>query len=190
MNAPFPVPESLPRHKFTHDEVLDLTAQGLVPKRAVLLDGEIYDMPEDGFNHISVTMRLARHVMVTLDPAAYFVGVQTSLRLSKHNVPSPDIYVLAGALPNSDVPPDQILLVIEVADSSLRDDLAASASRYARHGVRDFWVVDVNAREIHIHRTPKDGAYPPPVRVSADAAASPLLIPGLAIVLDHVAPAA
>jgi Uma2 family endonuclease len=66
--------------------------------------------------------------------------------------------VLGGRLPDGDVPPDKIVLVIEVADTSLKDDLPDSASRYARHGVRDYWVVDVNARAILVHRDPAEGA--------------------------------
>jgi Uma2 family endonuclease len=49
--------------------------------------------------------------------------------------------------------------VIEVADSSLKDDLTDAASRYARHRVGEYWVVDVANRKTHIHRNPHDGAY-------------------------------
>jgi Uma2 family endonuclease len=183
MNKPFPAPAQLERHKFSVDDVLEMTALGLVDKRAELLDGEVFDVPEDGYRHISLTMPLARHLMSVLG-IEYFVGVQTTLRLSKHNGPSPDIYVLKGALPRGDVPSEQILLVIEVADTSLKDDLTDSASRYARHGVRDYWVVDANAREIHVHRDPKDGAYPKPRTLKASEPAAALLIPELAITLD------
>lgn len=186
MNAPFPTPTALQRHKFTIDEVLEMTALGLVDKRAELLDGEIFDVPEDGFQHISVTMPLAQHIMVALHGKGYFVGVQTTLRLSKHNGPSPDIYVLAGGLPRGDIPSDRIVLVIEVADTSLKDDLTDSASRYARHGVREYWVVDVNARAIHVHREPKDGAYPPPRTFRASETLSALLVPELSVTLNNL----
>ena len=186
MNAPFPTPSQLERHRFTIDDVLKMTAQGLIDKRTELLDGEIYDMPSDGDAHIEFTMRLAQQAMATLLGKPYFVGVQTTLRLSTHNAPSPDIYVLAGGAPKGEIPSDRILLVIEVADTSLADDLKDSASRYARHGVRDYWVVDVNARAIHVHRDPKGGAYPPPRKLNASETVAALLIPGLTVTLDSL----
>jgi len=186
MNVAFPAPSQLERHKFTVDDVLEMTALGLIDKRAELLDGEIFDVPEDGFQHISVAMPLAQHIMATLYGKSYFVGVQTTLRLSKHNAPSPDIYVLAGGLPKGDVLADRILLVIEVADTSLKDDLTDSASRYARHGVRDYWVIDVNERVTYVHREPKDGAYPTPKRVEAQTSIAPLLVPELSITLSTI----
>lgn len=184
MNAPFAAPSQLERHKFAVDDVLEMTALGLVDKRAVLLDGEVYDMPADGDLHIEITMALAQRIGATLLDKPYFVGVQTTLRLSKHNAPSPDIYVLAGGPPKGEIAADRILLVIEVADTSLKDDLTDSASRYARHGVRDYWVVDANERAIHVHRDPKDGAYPAPRRFEASETVAPLLIPELSIALD------
>ncbi|MGD9966930.1 MAG: Uma2 family endonuclease [Hyphomonadaceae bacterium] len=185
MNVAFPTPSQLERHKFTVDDVLEMTARGLIDKRAELLDGEIFDVPEDGYRHISVTMPLARYLMSVLDQD-YFIGVQTTLRLSPHNGPSPDIYVLKGDLPKGDVSADRILLIIEVADTSLKDDLTDSASRYARHGVRDYWVVDANARVTHVHRDPKDGAYAAPHKLAADEAVIALLIPKLSITLANI----
>jgi Uma2 family endonuclease len=189
MNAPFPAPKAIERHKFTIEDVLDMTASGLIPKRAVLLDGEIYDMPSDGDRHIEFAMQLARRIMRSLDESQYLVGVQTTLRLGKHNAPSPDVYVLAGGPPVGDIPADRILLVMEVADTSLDDNLTDSASRYARHAVRDYWVVDVKRRVIHVHREPKDGAYPPPQVIEGGAKLQALLIPELALALDEVVPA-
>lgn len=185
MNAPFATPSQLERHRFTNDDVLEMTALGLIDKRAELLDGEIFDVPEDGYRHISLTMPLARYIMSVLS-IEYFIGVQTTLRLSQHNGPSPDMYVLRAPFRKGDVPAEQILLVIEVADTSLKDDLTDSASRYARHGVRDYWVIDANARVIHVHRDPKDGAYPKPREIEAHQSAAPLLIPELSVSLNQI----
>lgn len=186
MNAPSPTPAQLERHKFTVDDVLEMTALGLIDKRTELLDGEIYDMPSDGDLHIEFAMALARWLAKMLDERKYFVGVQTTLRLSKHNAPSPDIYVLAGGAPRGEISADRILLVIEVTDTSLNDDLTDSASRYGRHGVSEYWVVDAKARAIHVHRHPQDGSYPPPKRVEAHEAFAPLLIPELSVTLGAI----
>ncbi len=184
MNVPLQ-PTTISRHRFTVDDVIELAAQGFVDRRAQLLDGEIYDMPADGDSHIRFTMALARRLMRTLNDN-YFIGVQTTLRLSEFNAPSPDLYVLAGGAPAGDVPARDILLVIEVADTSLDHDLSATARRYAAHGVPEYWVIDVNTRAIFVHRSPRDGVYPSPTPVEADGEASALLIEGFSLRLSEI----
>ena len=174
-------------HQFTLDDVLEMTAQGLVDKRVQLLDGGIYDMPSDGYLHQRYAMGIARLFMAKFYGRPNFIGAQTTLRLSRHNAPSPDLYVLSGDLSEDDVSAEQILLVVEVADTSLRDNLTDSAVRYARFGVRDYWVVDVNAPCVYVHRNPENGEYPPPQRADAHTAISPLLIPDMAMKLCDIA---
>lgn len=76
--------------------------------------------------------------------------------------------------------------MVEVADTSLKDDLTDSASRYARHGVRDYWVVDANARVVYVHCDPRDGVYPEPRQFTAAEALVPLLIPELTVTLNAI----
>jgi Uma2 family endonuclease len=174
---------------FTLDELLEFEAKGYFKDRGrlVLLDGVIHEMPSDGYRHSHWAMEIARTIMVIL-PRTDFVGVQTTLRLGRHNGPSPDVYVLKGPLPQGDVPADAIALVIEVADTSLSVDLTDSASRYARHGVGEFWVVDVNAAVTHVHTAPVEGAYPPPVIVPFTEVLHAEALPGLALRLADLAP--
>lgn len=173
------------RHQFTSDDVQEMIAQGLVDRRVQLLDGGIYDMPHDGYLHKKYAMSLARLFMRGLDPG-FFVGVQTTLRLSERNAPSPDIYVLRGPLPEGDVSSAEILLVVEVADTSLKEDLFDSASRYARHGVREYWVIDVNTPCLYVHCDPVNGEYPPPQKVDAATALAARLIPNVPVRLSDI----
>ncbi|MDX2233305.1 MAG: Uma2 family endonuclease [Hyphomonadaceae bacterium] len=191
MNVSTAAPAKAARHAFTLEDVLRLQDQGFFadPKRIALHEGDIVEMAADGDQHIALTMALARRIGRAL-PDAYFVGVQTTLRFSQTNAPSPDIYILAGGPPQGDVAAARVHLVIEVADTSLDDDLTDSAQRYARAGVGEFWVVDANRRAIWVHRGPVDGRYPPPQAVPADAPATPQQIPDLTIVLDRDAPEA
>jgi Uma2 family endonuclease len=186
MNAPFQHPQTMARHQFTLDDVLEMITKGLIDRRVQLLDGEIYDMPSDGAPHARFAMGIGRLFMAHL-PAQKFVGVQTTLKLSDRNAPSPDIYVLNGRLPDGDVSPDQILLVVEVGDTTLKDDLADKASRYARHGVREYWVVDVNTPCLYIHRDPVNGEYPPPQKVDATTTVAARLIPEVTLRLADIA---
>ncbi|MDX2233304.1 MAG: Uma2 family endonuclease [Hyphomonadaceae bacterium] len=192
MNASTPAPAKAARHAFTLEDVLRLQDQGFFadPKRIALHEGDIVEMAADGDRHIALTMALNDAITLQLAGKGYFKGVQTTLRLSRTNAPSPDIYILAGGPPRGDVPTARVLLVIEVADTSLDDDLTDSAQRYARAGVGEFWVVDAKRRAIWVHRGPVDGRYPPPQAVPADAPATPQQIPDLTIVLDRDAPEA
>lgn len=190
MNAPVAPAIKAPRHEFTWEELQDLRAKGFMAgvKRLALHDGDIVHMPDDGDLHISVAMRVGQRFMAELRGRPFFVGVQTTLRLSRKNAPMPNIYVLAGGPPKGEVPAEKILLVVEVADTSPKADLTESASRFARHGVGEFWVIDANARVIHVHRDPQNGAYPTPTLIAAAAAIAPRALPDLAVCLDQIAP--
>lgn len=166
-----------------------MQAQGAFKgQRTQLLDGEIHVMPHDGLRHINYAMEIARVCIAALPRAKYFVGVQTTLHLSRYNGPSPDVYVLTAGPLVTETPPERILLVVEVADSSLRDDLTDSASRYARHNVREYWVVDVEGRMTHVHRDPTEGAYAPPTRVAFEDELASSLIAGLGMRLADFDP--
>ncbi|HYD89252.1 MAG TPA: Uma2 family endonuclease [Vitreimonas sp.] len=163
---PRPIAREATRLPFTMDEVLALQAAGKVPyKRTQLLDGEIHKMPADGLRHIHYVMKIGARVFQALEPKGFVVGLQTTLHLSRYNGPSPDVYVLSAGPLVKETPSERILLVAEVADTTLADDLRDSASRYARHGVEEYWVVDVRNRRTHVHLNPRDGAYGEPKRV-------------------------
>jgi Uma2 family endonuclease len=164
--TPRPIAREATRRPITMDVLLALQAEGKVPyKRTQLLDGEIHQMPADGLRHIHYAMEIGARFMQVLKPKGFVVGMQTTLHLSPYNGPSPDIYVLSPGPLVTATPGERILLVVEVADSTLREDLRDSASRYARHGVEEYWVVDVKNRCTHVHRHPLDGVYPDPHRV-------------------------
>jgi Uma2 family endonuclease len=173
------------------DEVLALQAAGKVPyKRTQLLDGEIHEMPTDGLRHIHYAMEIGGRCMQALKPKGYVIGVQTTLHLSRFNGPSPDLYVLTPGPLVKQTPGERILLVVEVADTTLKDDLRDSASRYARHDVQEYWVVDVRHRMTHVHLNPKDGAYPTPARVPFEDVLTPLRIADFTLRVADLDPAA
>ena len=186
MNAPVltprPIAREATRHPITRDELLALQAAGAFKgKRTQLLDGEIHEMPTDGLRHIRYAMEIGGCFIRALSRDNYFIGVQTTLHLSAYNGPSPDVYVLSAGPLVKETPAERILLVVEVAVSSLQDDLRDSASRYARHDVAEFWVVDVKNRQTHVHRRPQDGVYPAPTSVAFEDQLSPENLPNVAL---------
>ena len=187
--VPRPIAREATRHPITVDELAAMEANGaFAGERTQLLDGEIHIMPHDGLRHINYAMEIARAFIMALARDRYFVGVQTTLHLSPYNAPSPDVYVLTAGPLVKETPRERILLVVEVADTSVRDDLTDSASRYARHGVEEFWVVDVKHRRTHVHRRPNNGAYPEPRRVPFEDELKPELISDFALRIADLDP--
>jgi Uma2 family endonuclease len=97
------------------------------------------------------------------------VSVQNSLVVSDRSVPQPDLVLLERrsdeqitSLPTA----SDVLLVVEVADTSLSFDLRAKVPLYARCGIPEVWVVDMNERLVHVFREPGADGY----RVSLSAA--------------------
>jgi Uma2 family endonuclease len=185
---PRPTAREATRHPISMDEVLAMQAAGaFAGVRTQLLDGEVHVMPSDGVAHIGHTIEITAALIQALKPRGYRIAMQTTLHLTKWNGPSPDIYVLSPGPLETETDPARILLVIEVAVTSLKDDLTDAASRYARHGVQDYWVVDVEGRQTHVHRAPHEGVYPAPVIVPFTDDLRPLAIPDFALRIADLA---
>jgi Uma2 family endonuclease len=187
MSALATAPSKTPRHAFTVEEVMALQAQGFFRdnKRIALHEGDIVERMPDGDKHIKGVIRIMRVLARLLGDSDVF-ACQSTLRFSRRNAPSPDFYVLIGGEPEGDVAPERVALVIEVADTSLAEDLSDTAERYVRAGVAEYWVVDVIGRAIFIHRDPQDGRYPPPVRLEAGEAAICRAMPQIAFSVDDL----
>jgi Uma2 family endonuclease len=129
--------------------------------RLELIDGEIIEMaPIDPPHAGAVKRLLALFAKRAGDKAV--LSVQDPLVISGRSVPQPDIALLA---PRSDYYSDahptasDVFLVVEVSDTTLRFDLRIKVPLYARCGVAEAWVVDVNERVIHVFRDPDASVY-------------------------------
>lgn len=124
-----------------------------------LIEGEIVEMAAHGGKHIRCVTMLT-HLLVNAVGRSFFVSPQNSVRLNIHSEPEPDLAILR-ALPQGAAPPptEDVLLLIEVADTSLLYDLNATASLYARAGVPEFWVIDLNGTRVVRHTKPREGRY-------------------------------
>ncbi len=78
------------------------------------------------------------------------------------------------------------MLLIEVADSSLRFDRAVNLPLYARKGIPEVWIVDPKRRTVDVHRAPEGGGYAETERAEGDRALIPALAPGVAITLRQI----
>ncbi len=129
--------------------------------RTELIDGEIVEMPPIGHPHAGTVKLLANLMKETVGRDA-IVAVHNPVWLNDHSEPLPDIALL---LPRPDYyrnghpGPTDVLLLVEVADSSLTYDRQIKLPRYARAAIPEVWVVDLAGRRLEIHRQPTDAGY-------------------------------
>lgn len=184
MNAPAgPFDAAAPtRHRFTGAAVEAMARAGVFhpDARLELIDGELLDMQPEGPKHGDLKVE-ATEALVSKKRLDVRVAVETTLRLSETDQPVPDIWLYRAPMKASAVRGPEVLLVIELAQSSLAYDLGPKAALYARHGVAEYWVVEVDGARTHIHRRP-DGDSWAEVRIAAAGdVLTPAVLPGLSI---------
>ena len=173
------------RRRFTADEYQAMGRAGILrdDDRVELIDGEVLAMSPVGSPHNGSVNRLNRLFTRLLGDEA-IVQVQGSVRLDPHSEPQPDLVLLR---PRDDfygaaaAGPADILLAIEVAQSSLAYDRGLKASLYARRGVVEYWIVDLNGAAVIRHTDPHDGRYRHVATVPPGQPFAPALLPGCTV---------
>lgn len=185
MNAHAPVraSEIAPeRHRFTVADLEAMTRAGVLDADAdvELIEGEIWDAPPDSVRNRNFATALVRRLVGSLGPE-YLIVPDKSLILSDVSAPKPDWYVFHESVRTEELRGPDVLLAIEQSDSTLKTDLEVKADLYARHGVRDYWAIDLERRRVFVHRGPSAEGYAEVRRCEADETVEALLLPGLAL---------
>lgn len=129
--------------------------------RVELLDGEIIDMMPIGPFHACTTNRLAK-LFIQLSKERWHTSIQTPVRLSEHSELIPDMMLLKTRLDEytSRHPrPEDVFLLIEVADSTLAYDRAKKLPAYGRAGIPEVWIINLTERTIEVYREPQFLGY-------------------------------
>lgn len=153
MNAPTALAEGLPRRRFSVADVRRMTEVGLIgdDERLEVLDGEIVQMSSKGARHESIKGAINRLWGRKCPDDVQFMP-ETGLYLSEMTYLEPDFVAFSAKVKLADLKGPNVLLAIEVADSSLGYDLHRKPPIYASFGVRELWVIDAAARVTHVHR--------------------------------------
>lgn len=186
--------EALPRWKFSSSDVSRMVKAGILgeDERIELIDGDLIRMAAKGFRHDALKDDLARLLGRTA-PDDMVVAVESTLRLAERVIVEPELFVFARSLRRAG--PDgflslsggDILLVIEIAASSLRYDKGPKAALYARHGVRECWVVDAETRVTWVHTGPQaDGTWASVAEKRPDETLTAEALPGFSVSLDQL----
>jgi len=151
--------------------------------RVELIEGELIAMSPIGSEHSGTVNALNRTLVRAVGDRA-IVAVQNPVQLDDLSEPEPDFALLKPrdddyrrATPR----PHEVLLIIEVADTSLAYDRAVKRSLYARHGIPEFWIVNLAAKQVEVCRSPTGEQYASVSHFGREAVLEPQLLPGATI---------
>src|SRR5579864_2599304 len=151
--------------------------------RVELIEGQLIAMSPIGSDHSGTVNTLTR-MLVRVVGDRGVVAVQNPVQLDDLSEPQPDFSVLR---PREDFyrkatpRPHEVMLIIEVADSSLAYDRGVKKALYARHGIAEFWIVNLAANNVEVCRAPEGGQYASVSLVGREGVLEPHLLPGAAI---------
>lgn len=173
-----------PLRRIEYERLVDC---GLLASEHVeLIRGVIVRMGPQGARHAAAVQRLTQLLVVALAvPGRAAVRVQLPLALGDDSEPEPD---LAAVPPGSykDGHPQRAFIVIEVAESSLREDRRDKGALYAEAGIPEFWIVDVARERVEVHTDIVDGAYSRVTPLGRAEVITSAVLPELSIRVDDL----
>lgn len=151
------------RRLFTVDEYYAMYEHGIIDddERTELIEGEIIAMAPIGIEH-EANVDAGTHILVRAFGDQTIVRVQGSLTLDDGNRPQPDLMLLKsrdGGYRDRPAGPADVLLIIEVSDSTLLYDGGRKLALYARHGIPEVWIENIPDRVIEAYSNPVNGQY-------------------------------
>jgi Uma2 family endonuclease len=149
------------RRLFSADEYARMVAAGILGRgdRVELIEGEIVEMSPIGHRHMAVVANLLR-ILVTRVGDRAVVSPPASLKLSTRSMPEPDVTLLRPrSYFEAHATVADVLLVVEVSESSLAWDRSVKLALYARAGILEYWIVDVEGTAVETFRTPTVTGY-------------------------------
>lgn len=178
-----PPPETAPnRIRWTRQQCEAIQDAGILTGRYELIDGEILSKMGQKPPHRVALVLL--HTWLAAVFGSLFVQIQSTIDLSTvspdYDEPEPDAAVTAQpvtAYTERHPAPADLLLVVEVSDTTLRFDRTTKAALYARAGIREYWVVDIFGRQVFVHRQPTSDGYGEVTAYGAEESAATLARP-------------
>jgi Uma2 family endonuclease len=151
------------RKRFTVEDYYRMGETGILSEneRTELIEGEIIEMSPIGDPHM-IAVNRANMIFARGIGDKVVVSVQNPAFMDRYNLPQPDVVLIrpregfyGAGKPN----PEDVVLLIEVSDTSLRFDRRVKVPIYARSGIREVWVIDLQNGSVYVYRGPRDNAY-------------------------------
>jgi Uma2 family endonuclease len=152
--------EGLPRRRFTVAEVEAMVAAGVMEEdeRVELIGGELVPMSPKGSRHEAIKIALVDR-WIRSRPDNCWLAQETTFRLSEDTYLEPDIVIYPRASGVTGLSRNNVFLVVEIADSSLRYDTGRKAALYASFGIRELWVIDAVRLTTRVFSEPTPDGY-------------------------------
>jgi len=176
--------------RWTRDEFDKMIAAGMFApgERVELIDGAILQMTPQGSLHVTAVQLIQDALRVAFG-SGFAVRTQAPLALSPSSEPEPDIAVVRGSARDyRDAHPETALLLIEVSDTTLEHDRQRKGSLYARAGIQEYWIINLNESCIEVYRDPDKGSYRSSRRYVAGDHISPQAAPKAEIAVADILP--
>lgn len=180
------------RYHFTQREYYAMVGAGVFTEdsRVELIRGDIVPMSPINALHAGTLKRLVGLVTAGLAGQAVF-GVQDPILIDENSEPQPDLTICKPRpddYTEAHPKPDEIWLVVEVSDSSVRYDREVKVPLYASAGIAEVWLLDLNATVLEIYRTPSADGYKSIQRLKPGDTVSPLAFPDLTLEVAALLP--
>lgn len=189
MSAALPLAEGLDAHirplrRVDYDRLVD--AGVFEGEKIELLEGFLVEMSPEGPDHVHVIDQLTE-LLVTALAGRYRVRIGHPLALGDLSAPEPDVAVVERGS-YLDGHPATALLVIESSRTSRRRDLGFKAALYARYGIPEYWVVDLEDGAVVVHTDPSGDGYRRIDRYERGALLTPTRVDGVTVAVADVLP--
>jgi Uma2 family endonuclease len=178
-----------PRHLWTVDEYHRMGEAGILTEddRVELIEGELIERAPIGSEHVAASNALTRLLVLAVGDNG-IVSVGNPVRLTQRSEPQPDFTVLK---PRDDyrtmLPrPEDTMLAVEVANTSLNYDRNVKLALYARSLIPEVWIVNLAAQEVEIYRSPVGDLYTSVVRAGRSDTLTIAAVPGVLIPVTKI----
>jgi len=185
------MPDSILNRRFTVDEYYIMARSGILreDERVELIEGEIIQLPPIGSRHMAGVNQIVACFHRDLPPERAMVITQRPIRLDIYNEPEPDVALLkprAGFYENQIPGPTDVCLIVEVSDLSLEYDREVKVPLYARFGIPEVWLANVENLTVTVFRTPSPTGYEERQTVRPGQTVSPLEFPEIALAVQKM----
>jgi Uma2 family endonuclease len=176
------------RRRFTIKQYEQMAATGILgqDERIELIEGEIVEMSPIGAPHAAAVAALTRLLISRVGERAWLWG-QNPVRVPPRSVPQPDLALLRSRSYRREAATTaDVLLCVEVADTTLRYDRTVKLRLYAQAGIPEYWIVDVNTDTVEVYRSPSGDGYANRQVLGHGESIAPLAFPDANIPIDAI----
>ena len=178
-------------YEFSVEEYHQLGEAGIFQNgdRVELLNGNIIVMSPIGYRHMIAVRRINKLFARRFGDHCE-IDIQSSVMIDGKSEPQPDVVLVREAANFRKSPPlpEDVLLLIEVADSSLQYDRTDKRDAYARHGIGEYWLLDLTRNELQVFRDSDGLAYRSEQTLRGDEAIAPLAFPETPVTVRDLLP--